>query len=140
MRKSSDKAAEAEIKQAREETNRLIAAHDAAGIGQFVTDDVRLIGGAAELFVGRSQVVEAYRTSFADPDFVTYRRDGWRVLLADSGNNASEWGHWEGLWQGESPRRMAGDYHAMWRLLDGRWQIQAELYVCLEPGMPSAFS
>lgn len=130
-------APEDAITAAREETNRLIETRDSAGLGNFVTADVRLIGGIGELIVGREAFVEAFRTAFENPDFRTYRRTPRRVRIAQSKELASECGRWEGF--GENPgSRMAGDYLAMWRRIGDEWRLQAELYVCLESDMAAA--
>ena len=133
--RSAERAAKEAIKAARDAINQHIQARDAEGLSALFAADIRLVDGVGDLTLGREAVVDGFRLILADADFTSHRLDGWRIQIAQSGDIASEWGRWESIWQGDKPRRLAGDYHAMWRSLDGAWRIQAELHVCLEPGI-----
>lgn len=126
--------ATARVRAARRETNALIVARDPAGLGRYFQEDVRLIGGDAELFVGRDACLDAYRLSFDDRHFIAYVRHADAVEIGVTGDVAAERGHWEGMWEGPDARLLRGSYQAMWRMIDGHWLIQAELYVCLDFG------
>jgi ketosteroid isomerase-like protein len=117
------------IRARRKLTNRLIAEHQAERLRPFLLDDARLIAGDGSLILGADAIVEAFAAQFADPDFVTYRRDTEMVEIDEAGERAAERGVWIALARrGEGPH---GQYLAVWRKVLGQWRLESELYVTL---------
>jgi ketosteroid isomerase-like protein len=123
-------APEVAVRAKRKLTNRLIAAHDAARLRPHLADDVVLIAGDGALIVGADAVVAAFAGQFADPAFVAYVRTTETVELTDDGRRAAESGRWVGRWKGGA--EMAGAYMAAWRVNQGQWLLERELYVTLQ--------
>jgi len=121
-------APETAIRRAREESNRRIAAHDADGATALMDETVLVIPSGGGLLSGRAAVRAALEASFADPDFVTYRRAADRIAI-DPDGSATETGRWKGLWKAEAGRHaLSGHYSARWRKQDGRWLILSETF------------
>jgi hypothetical protein len=63
------------------------------------------------------------------PD-TSYVRTPVSVEIYEPWNVASERGAWSGRWtEPDGPLEIGGTYQAQWRRVDGRWKIQAELFV-----------
>lgn len=122
--------AEKAVRARRKLTNRLIAEHQAERLRPFMTDDAVLIAGDGTPILGAAAIIQAFAAQFADPDFVTYRRDTLDVLLDETGDRAAEGGCWTAVSRsgGEGP---SGRYLAVWRRDLGQWRLERELYVTL---------
>ncbi len=127
--------AEKAVRARRKLTNRLIAEHQAERLRPFMLDDARLIAGDGSLILGADSIVEAFAAQFADPDFITYRRDTESVAIDQAGERAAERGVWIAFARrGEGPR---GQYLAVWRRILGQWRLESELFVTLaDQGSP----
>jgi ketosteroid isomerase-like protein len=118
------------IRDARAASNRAIAAHDAGALAAFWMEDYHITPSTSAMMAGR----EANRALFAEmfqsrPD-VIYVRTADSVAVNVSWAVAAEQGHWNGQWTQNSQRiRVGGSYYAQWRKIDGRWLIQAEVFV-----------
>jgi len=118
------------IRDARTASNRAIAAHDADALAAFWMEDYHITPSSSAMLAGR----EANRALFAEmfqsrPD-VTYTRTTDSVAVNIPWSVAAEQGHWNGQWtQGGQRIRVGGSYYAQWRKIDGRWLIQAEVFV-----------
>ena len=126
----------AAIEAARRLNNGLIAARDLAGLRAQLTDDMLLVVGDGGLIEGGDAVAGAFQDQFNDPAFDAYVRTTERVEIADTGERAAEQGRWVGRWR--SGMQMAGTYLAGWRLLQGHWLIEREMYVTLTRTDPKA--
>ena len=59
-------------------------------------------------------------------------REPTRITVFDRWQVASEDGRWTGTWTDpDGPVRITGTYLAQWRLTNGQWRIQAEVFVPL---------
>lgn len=59
-------------------------------------------------------------------------REPTHIAVFDAWHVASEHGRWTGTWTDpDGPVRISGTYLAQWRFSDGRWKIQAEVFVPL---------
>lgn len=118
------------IRDARAASNRAIAAHDASALAAFWMEDYHITPSTSAMLAGR----EANRALFAElfesrPD-VTYTRTTDSVAVNVPWSVAAEQGHWNGQWtQGGRLIKVGGSYYAQWRKIDGRWLIQAEVFV-----------
>lgn len=121
-------APEDAIRARRKLTNKLIAAHDAARLRPFFTDNARLIAGDGDLILGAAAIIEAFAGQFRDPEFRTYLRQTERVELDQDGQRAAESGRWTADWASGS---MSGEYLACWRKQTGQWVLERELFITL---------
>lgn len=121
--------AETAIRQAREESNRRIAAHDANGAVAMMADAVLVIPSGGGPITGRAAVRAAFAAGFADPDFLTYERRPDRIEVTADGSGATETGRWRGLWKPRSGQpALSGRYTARWRQEGGRWITLSEIF------------
>jgi ketosteroid isomerase-like protein len=118
------------IREARARSNQAIAAHDLAAIAREWMEDLHVVSSTGVQTAGRERNQERMARQFANrPDTVWVRRPtaidvypAWAV--------ASERGEWTGRWtEPDGALEIGGTYLAQWRKLDGRWRIQAELFV-----------
>jgi ketosteroid isomerase-like protein len=123
---------DAAVRARRRLTNRLIAAHQAARLRPFFTQDAVVIVGDGSLILGADNVVTAFEGQFRDPAFIAYERRTETVEIDAAGTRASESGRWVGTWKGGA--EMSGTYLAAWRSQRGQWVIERELYVTLTGG------
>lgn len=124
--------ASAVIRERRRQFNDAIAAHDATSIGAHWLPDIQVSTSSGRPLVGKDEYKHAFERFFADAAFITFTRNTLTVTVSDDGKTAAESGEWVGRWRrpaGEQQQR--GAYLASWRLIGGRWLIQAELYVPL---------
>ena len=110
-------------------TNRLIAGKDAARLAPFFSPDIKVIVGDGSLILGARDVLAAFASQFADPDFIAYARTTQRVELDTEGVRAAEHGTWVGTTRGAPD--VSGAYLATWRKVTGQWVIENELFVTL---------
>lgn len=122
--------AEKAVRARRKLTNRLIADHQAERLRPFLLDQAVLIAGDGTPILGAAAIIQAFAGQFADPDFVSYRRDTEDVELDQAGERAAESGRWIAFARGgEGP---SGRYLAVWRKVRGQWSLESELYVTLK--------
>lgn len=120
------------IREQRRQFNDAIMTHDAAAIGAHWLPDIQVSTSSGRPLVGKDEYKRAFERFFADASFITFTRTTSTVTVSDDGKTAAEAGEWLGRWRrqnGEQQQR--GAYLASWRLIGGRWLIQAELYVPL---------
>jgi ketosteroid isomerase-like protein len=110
-------------------TNRLIAGKDASRLAPFFSPDIKVIAGDGSLILGARDVLAAFASQFADPDFVAYVRTTQRIELDADGTRAAEHGTWVGTARGAADQ--GGPYLATWRKVTGQWVIENELFVTL---------
>jgi ketosteroid isomerase-like protein len=120
--------AEDAIRARRRLTNKLIAAHEAQRLRPFFAPDMKLIAGDGALILGADEIVRAFASQFADPDFVTYVRAPETVEIDQVGDRGAEQGHWTAHWKSGE---MSGRYLASWRRVAGQWVIENELFITL---------
>lgn len=133
---SASQQASAVIREQRRQFNDAIAAHDGAAIGAHWLPDIQVSTSSGRPLVGKDEYKRAFERFFADDAFITFARNTLTVTVGDDGKTAAESGEWVGRWRrptGEQQQR--GAYLASWRMIGGRWLIQAELYVPLGGSM-----
>ncbi|MDO8677014.1 MAG: nuclear transport factor 2 family protein [Acidobacteriota bacterium] len=118
------------IRAARERSNQAIAAHDLTAIARVWMPDVHVVSSTSAQTAGRDANRARMTQQFTNrPDTIYVRRPAvvdvypqWAV--------ASERGEWTGTWtEPDGALEIGGTYLAQWRKVDGRWLIQAELFV-----------
>lgn len=123
---------EAAIRDRRQRTNDLIAAHQAEALRPFFDPEVKLVRGDGTLVVGIDATVKLFEAQFSDRDFIAYFRKTLAVTIDKDGERAAETGTWTGSWRaaaGETTK--TGQYLAVWKKARTQWVIESELYVAL---------
>lgn len=84
--------------------------------------------------VDKVAVLDAYKSYFADPDFITFVRIPERVVLGTDRCLAAEIGNWDGRWRldSEGNGSRSGVYLAEWLLSQQGWKLMRENYVLLK--------
>lgn len=124
---SSDEQA---IREARARSNTAIAAHDAAALANGWATDVSIVSSTGAQAVGRDANRERFAQQFTTRPGLIYIRRPTTIDVYAPWDVASERGEWTGRWtEADGAVEIGGTYLVQWRRLDGRWLIQAELYV-----------
>jgi ketosteroid isomerase-like protein len=122
--------AEALIREARARSNAAIAAHDTAAIAREWASDVHIVTSTSAQASGREPNVERMVRQFAGRPDTVYVRQPSAIDVYAPWDVASERGEWTGRWTEPDGRlEISGTYLAQWRRIDGRWLIQAEVFV-----------
>lgn len=109
--------------------NAAIAAEDLESIVAVLHENVLLVTGtASEVFSGRAAQVALWADDFAASERAVYVRTPDCVRVSPVFPVALESGRWRGEWEGDPARFAAGVYSAKWRLVDGAWLLEAELF------------
>lgn len=122
---------EANIRAARGRLDDAFAKRQFALMNAEVADDVSWSGPVART-VGRSQLIQS-NAVFADrrPDQVTLHTPQ-DVRVNSSWLFASESGEWRSAWLEKGVlTELRGTYFAFWRKVEGRWLLNAHVYVSL---------
>lgn len=113
--------------------NRAIENADLETIEDVLADDVILVAGTrSDLYTGRDAQLAIWKAEFDSPDSRwIYVRTPDCIRISDVTVMAME----HGRWQGEGPDGSAsGRYSAKWRVIDGQWRLEAEIFMTLECG------
>ena len=118
------------IREARARSNAAIAAHDPVAMARLWMDDVHVVRSTGSQVAGRERNQERMAQQFATRPDTIYVRQPSAIDVYGPWAMASERGEWTGRWtEPDGTVDMAGTYMAQWRRVDGRWLIQAEVYV-----------
>jgi len=118
------------IREARARSNAAIAAHDPVAMARLWMDDVHVVRSTGSQVAGRERNQERMAQQFATRPDTIYVRQPSAIDVYVPWAMASERGEWTGRWtEPDGTVDMAGTYMAQWRRVDGRWLIQAEVYV-----------
>ncbi len=122
----------AEIRAARARSNAAIAAHDTGAIAHEWMPDLHVTASTGSRTAGADANAMAMQAQFARRPDTKWVRTPSRIRVFDAWQVASEEGEWVGTWTDpDGPVRIGGTYLAQWRHVDGRWRIQAEVFVPL---------
>ena len=118
------------IRDARKRSNDAIAAHDLAGIAGAWMPDVHVVSSTSAQTAGNQANQQRMARQFEMRPDTVYVRTPRTIDVFTSWSVASERGEWIGRWtEPDGKLEIGGIYQAQWRKVDGRWLIQAELYV-----------
>jgi ketosteroid isomerase-like protein len=118
------------IRDARARSNAAIAAHDLAGIAREWAKDLHVVSSTSAQTAGSDANQQRMAQQFKSRPDTVYVRTPATVDVYSPWNVASEHGEWIGRWtEPDGKLEIGGTYQAQWRKIDGRWLIQAELYV-----------
>ena len=124
--------ASVEITAARARSNAAIAAHDTAAIMREWMPDIHVTASTGSRTAGADANALSMQTQFTRRPDTKWVRTPVRIRVFDAWTVASEEGEWVGTWTDpDGPIRIGGTYLAQWRHTDGRWRIQAEVFVPL---------
>jgi ketosteroid isomerase-like protein len=118
------------IRDARDRSNAAIAKHDLDAIAAVWMDDVHVVSSTSAQGAGKSANRERLAAQFKNRPDTIYVRTPVTIEMYQPWNVASERGEWTGKWtEPDGAVEIGGTYQAQWRKIDGRWLIQAELFV-----------
>ena len=118
------------IRDARQRSNDAIAAHELAGIAQVWLPDVHVVSSTSAQTAGNQANQQRMARQFEMRPDTVYVRTPRTIDVFSAWSVASERGEWIGRWtEPDGKVEIGGTYQAQWRKIDGRWLIQAELYV-----------
>ena len=118
------------IRETRARSNAAIAAHDLDAIARAWMPDVHVVSSTSAQTAGAQLNQQRMAQQFKNRPDTIYVRTPATVQVFDAWNVASELGEWIGRWtEPDGKLEIGGTYQAQWRKIDGRWLIQAELYV-----------
>jgi ketosteroid isomerase-like protein len=118
------------IRAARNLSNAAIAKHDLDGIASIWMENVHVVSSTSAQGAGKAANRERMAAQFKNRPDTIYVRKTVTVEIYEPWNVASERGEWTGKWtEPDGALEIGGTYQAQWRKVDGRWLIQAELYV-----------
>lgn len=118
------------IRAARQRSNEAIARHDTTAIAAEWMPNVHVVSSIGAQMAGRDENARALARQFADRPDVVYVRTPDSLRVYGPWEMAAEYGQWTGRWsQGGDHVEIGGPYFAKWQKHDGRWLIQAEVFV-----------
>ena len=118
------------IRDARRRSNDAIAVHDLTGIARAWLPDVHVVSSTSAQTAGNEANQQRMARQFEMRPDTVYVRTPRTIDVFTSWSVASERGEWIGRWtEPDGKLEIGGTYQAQWRKVDGRWLIQAELYV-----------
>ena len=118
------------IRDLRARSNAAIAAHDLAGIARPWLNDVHVVSSTSAQTAGSQANQQRMARQFETRPDTIYVRTPATIDIYAPWNVASERGTWVGRWtEPDGKLEIGGTYLAQWRRVEGRWMIQAELYV-----------
>ena len=121
-----------QIRAARDRSNAAIAKHDLDAIAAAWMEDVHVVSSTSAQTAGRAANRERMAAQFKNRPDTIYVRTPITVDVFAPWHVAAERGEWIGKWtEPDGPLEIGGTYQAQWRRVDGRWLIQAELFVPL---------
>jgi ketosteroid isomerase-like protein len=128
---------EAEIRAAREHSNKAIVQHDIEAFAESLSSDFVMVRGSGVLVDSKEAYLELFKQDFANPKAINYRREPDKIEISTAAPLAAEHGHWVGL-NPDGSIAYGGTYLAMWRHTDEGWKIRSELFVVLSCGKGEA--
>lgn len=118
------------IRVVRSQSNAAIAKHDLEGVAAAWMDDVHVVSSTSAQASGKSPNRERMAAQFTNRPDTIYVRTPATIEVYAPWNVASERGEWTGKWtEPDGALEIGGTYQAQWRKVNGRWLIQAELFV-----------
>jgi len=118
------------IRAARARSNAAIAKHDVAAIASVWMDNVHVVSSTSNQTAGTADNQRRFTDQFARRPDTVYVRAPSAIEIHAQWDVAAERGEWTGRWtEPDGAMTIGGTYLAQWRKINGRWLIQAELYV-----------
>lgn len=113
--------------------NLAIASHDLSNISEFCADDITVITSRNARFIGKDQYAAGLEQDFKSKADVIYIRVPEMIEVFPGWGMAAESGQWTGKWKnGEEAIEVTGTYYAKWKMVGGKWLINAEVFTPLK--------
>lgn len=125
-----DKNAAAEIRAARERSNRALAMRDIKTFGESLGEDYVMVRGNGTFTPSRRAYLDRFGEDFKNPKTVVYERIADKIEISEAAPLAAEHGHWTSTGP-DGRKAYGGTYLAMWRRSEAGWKIRSELFVVL---------
>lgn len=128
----NEQSHEAEIRRARDNSNRAIARRNLIGVGASLGDDYVGVIGDGTFVRSRGEYLRLFKDGFDHPkESMTYVRTPDTIHVAEDQMLAAEHGSWVAtLFSGDVA--YTGSYAAMWRRTQAGWKIRSEMFVTLQ--------
>lgn len=124
-----DDPAAAGVYAARKAFNQAIVEKDIDGIRTLLAEDVLLVTGTdSTVLNGRDEQARTWLEDFEAGERAIYIREATCVSVSPLLPIALERGAWHGVMTNDDSNFAGGSYSAKWRMIDGRWQLEAELF------------
>jgi ketosteroid isomerase-like protein len=121
----------ANIRAAREHSNRSIARRNLLGVADSLGEDFVVVIGDGTFVPSRVAYLKLFKQGFDAPKTsLTYERVPDHIEVSTSSSLASEQGHWIAKDFNGSISHI-GAYAAMWRHTPDGWKLRSELFVTL---------
>ena len=131
LNEESKDSNEAQIRRARDNSNRAIARRNLTGVADSLGDDYIGIIGDGTFVPSRAEYLRLFKQGFDHPkQGMTYVRTPDVVHVADDQQLAAEHGNWVATLPSGSVA-YTGTYAAMWRRTPTGWKIRSEIFVTL---------
>jgi ketosteroid isomerase-like protein len=118
------------IREARGRSNRAIVERDLGSIEGSFTENGLVVTSRSAVSSGRAAQREGFATEFRTKPDVSYVREPAEIEVFAPWEMAAERGTWRGRWTApDGVVSIGGTYFAKWRKVDGRWLIEAEVFV-----------
>ena len=119
----------AAILSARAAWNKAMVERNTEALGKLVAPDFQSIGGNG-ITSGITGVKAGYANLFKHRPDVFFERKAVHVEGEDRFDLAFEEGTWVERWtEADGPTELQGSYFVMWRLINGEWKQQADVFV-----------
>jgi ketosteroid isomerase-like protein len=117
------------IRKSRQANNEAIARKDAEEMSKFYLDDYVIIRGSGVIERGNEENKESWKKIFKETPLTYFERFPLEIIISKNNPNMA----WEtGEWKGYNTYSKGGRYSAQWKKKEGKWKLQAELFVALE--------
>jgi ketosteroid isomerase-like protein len=124
----------ANIRAAREHSNRSITRRNLLGVADSLDDDFVAVIGSGAFVPSREVYLKLFKQGFDAPrTSLTYERLPDRIEVSTSDSLASEQGHWTAH-HFDGTLAHTGAYAAMWRHTPDGWKLRSELFITLTDG------
>jgi ketosteroid isomerase-like protein len=122
---------ESVIRDARRQMSEALAAREFAVIEQHITSNVSITGPVWRT-VGREQVIQAYSRLMTRRPDLAWTYEAQEIRFNRDWPVASESGTWRETWsEPDGLTDLRGSYMALWRRMDGRWLLDAQVFIPL---------
>ncbi len=120
----------AAVREARASSNRAIAERDTMMLVSLVSDSYHSVSSRNVHTSGREGARAQWRQQFTSRADVQFVRTPSTVRVFTPWEMAEETGSWVGRWQEtDGAVVIRGSYTAKWRRIEGRWLLEAELFM-----------
>jgi len=123
------------ISNQRQVFNRAIVERDIRAIETILHDENVLITGSdSDVYTGKEAQLAIWNSDFSQPDRAVYIRTPTCIRVSSTFPVALEYGTWRGEKSDDAGSFAAGTYAAKWRIVDGHWRLESEIFATEDCG------